>query len=552
MSTMDTNSDNSFPTIQGDMPPPWMQDDIPPSANASTAATPSDTGDSGTRTPVTDTTSEDAIKTDELDAYIAVIIRDGLDQPIPGLTVKIELPEGQPIETKTDDHGAVTMPAGESKGEATLHVRDMTGQYQEVCKIEPAKCTTGAVVVRSSKVVTTTHLRPHHAKRPASSAAPAPSPAPAPAPTPPNTQPQSAPQNDHPGWFEKARQWLKDVMHPHDSLPATPLTGAQQQILAQAANKSGNPITIVAGPECPNKDNLCLGKNSSHRQTILDAAKRLKLCPQAICALIDCEADMETEMISLTGKDGKPLMDKHGKPRVKKLRERWKADSLNAQTDAAGLTQFTAGTWLTHVLVPGFYIQEQSTAKGWVRLEKAAKGKLHGVFLLADGKTTMEPWKHKSDANVKQCLAMRMDPAWSINAAADYGNANLKLLQDANFKLKGLNDMERAKLMYLMHHEGDTAGPLFIRNELAKGKGGIEALRKKFAQQFGKDGKKIAEKRIAAAGGDVEAAYRLWLGTYLNDKFEGSNKYFCFNPIKLSTISDILVTIGGEKIREIE
>jgi hypothetical protein len=341
-------------------------------------------------------------------------------------------------------------------------------------------------------------------------------------------------------------------MHPHETMPPAPQAGEQRKVTAEATNKSGNPIAIVTGPDCPNKDNLCLGKNSAHRQTILDAAKRLGLCPQAICALIDCEADMEIELIPLVGKDGKPQTDKHSKPRFRKLRERWKTDSLNIQTDAAGLTQFTAGTWLTHVLVPGFYLQEQCSAKGWMRLEKSAKGKLYGVFLLADGKTTTEPWHHKSDTNVKQCLAMRMDPAWSINAAADYGNANLKKLKDAGFKLKGLNDMERAKLMYLMHHEGDTAGPLFIRNELAKGKGGIAALRKKFAQQFGVDGKKESEKKIAAARGDVEVAYRLWLATYLNDKFDGSTKYFCSKPTKPSTISDIIVIIGGEKIREVE
>lgn len=539
------------------MPPSRVQDDVVTAGNDGTDTTPKAANtlaaevQSGTNPPT-------AEHTDDLDALIAVIIRDGLDQPIPNLPVKVEVPGAPPIETTTSEHGVVVVPKGDDKGQATLHVRDETGQYQEVCKIDPAKCTTGTAIVRSPKIAEKVPLRPHHTRRPASSArTPAPAPAPTSAPGPTSQAPQSNGQvqpkaeNDNHGWFQVARDWLKNVTHPHDPLPSA-RPEARQKVLAQAANQSGNPIAIITGPECPNKDNLFLGKNSIHRQTILDAAKRLNLCPQAICALIDCEADMETEMIPVTGKDGKPLTDKHGKPRLKKLRERWKADSLNAQTDAAGLTQFTAGTWLTHVLVPGFYIQEQSAAKGWMRLEKSAKGGLHGVFLLTNGKTTTEPWKHKSDANVKQCLAMRMDPAWSINAAADYGNANLKLLQKANLKLKGLNDMERAKLMYLMHHEGDTAGPLFIRNELAKGKGGIEALRKKFAQQFGKEGKKIAEKKIAAADGDVEVAYRLWLATYLNDKFGGSTKYFCSNPTKLGTISDILVTIGGEKIREIE
>lgn len=126
--------------------------------------------------------------------------------------------------------------------------------------------------------------------------------------------------------------------------------------------------------------------------------------------------------------------------------------------------------------------------------------------------TTVTPYKKRaSDENVKKCLAMRMDPAWSINAAADYGNANLKVLTKAGLNLSGLNDMERAKLMYLMHHEGEGAGPLFIKNKLGDrkdGVGGIARLKQVFAMQLGASGAPKVDELIDRADGDVEVAYR--------------------------------------------
>jgi hypothetical protein len=553
---MDTNSDNSLAIIPGNMSPSQIQDDTPPSGNASTStvATSPNTGDSadsGTHTPVTDSMPKDAVETDGLEAYIAVIIRDGLDQPIPDLNVKIELPGGPPIETKTDDHGAVTMPVGESKGEATLHVRDMKGQYQEVCKIEPAKCTTGVAVVRSPKVVTKAHLRPHHAKRPASSATPAPSPAPASSPA--NTQPRSAPQSDHSGWFEKARHWLKDVMHPHDSLPATPSTGAQKQVLAQVANKSGNPITIVAGPECPNKDNLRLGRNSVYRQIIIDASKRFDMCPQALAALIDAEAGKIDDLVPLTNPDGTPKLIKSGKqkgkPATRKVGDHWNPNSLNP-TGAAGLTQFIESTWLGLAIKGGCYINEQCLSNGWVKEVKDAKGRKMHVFVLADGSTTDKPLSHKGDAHVRACLNQRFVAEWSIMAAADYGMSNLKRLKELGFKLTGLSDVEKAKLMYLMHHEGEPAGPLVIRNklnQLPKGKfATVEArIRYTLIKQVGES---KASDYTEDAHGNVAKAYRTWLAEYIDDKITFT-KFCCDSrkfPDALKTI-EILGKIGGEK-----
>ncbi len=312
----------------------------------------------------------------------------------------------------------------------------------------------------------------------------------------------------------------------------------------------------MVGPECPNPDGLRLGsKNNRYRAAILEAAKRLGLIPQAICALIDCEAGKVKELIPLLDEKGNPLKytkgKKKGQPICKEIRELWNANSGNPQSGAAGLTQFLALTWLDHIKRPGYYIHEQSVTKGWVRLDSTPKGGKQWVFVLADGKTTTEPYgKRAKDANVQACLAMRMDPTWSINAAADYGAANLKLLENKGFKVSVLDDMDKAKIMYLMHHEGEGAGPAFIQDTLGEIKGGVEALKKKFATQLGSNGTKKAEKMIDDAEGDVELAYRLWLATYINDNFEGADKYFCSNPRPVSKLTDLLVKIGGKKIKK--
>lgn len=343
-------------------------------------------------------------------------------------------------------------------------------------------------------------------------------------------------------------QWLSKESHPKDSEPPAP-SGDTPQIAKEAANRSGNPIVAMVGPECPNKENLFLGRNNVFREAILEASRRLGLIPQAICALIDCEAGKVTENIPQIGPGGKKIADKKGRQRFINIRELWNANAANEKSGAAGLTQFLASTWLDHVLRQSLYIQEQSAKKGWVREEIQANGKRRWVFVLTNNKTTVEPHKHQDDENVKHCLAMRLDPSWSINAAADYGNLNLKLLIQQGFKLGGLNDMEKAKLMYLMHHEGEGAGPAFIRNKLGQCKGGVDALKKKFITQLGKNGAALVKEKIDDANGNIEMAYRRWLADFIDKNFRISPKYFCSQPSNTNDISSIFVTIGGEAIK---
>lgn len=292
---------------------------------------------------------------------------------------------------------------------------------------------------------------------------------------------------------------------------------------------------------------LRLGNNQALEATIRAAAARTGTTPEALAAVIDAEAGKKTLRVPLMKADGTPLLDKHGKPAMQKVQV-WDASSHNA-SGAAGLTQFLKGTWLNEAMRPGTFLNQKAMEQGWVRMEQDAKGRQHPLFVLASGKTTSEPFakRHLHDANVQALLAQRFDAGWSINAAADYGARNLALLGKAGFKLDGLSAGERAKLMYLMHHEGEGNGPRFIQgtlDEMPKGRFASSEARLKsiFAQQVGSS---EANKMIDDASGDVQLAYRKWLGGYIDSKIRLER----FGDIKESPdLNDILARVGGQAI----
>jgi hypothetical protein len=492
---------------------------------------------------------------DELD-HFSLIFRDGLDMPIGGLDFIATFPSGLVCTAASTADGAIALPWRPSeKGTVKVAVKDASGKKQEVCSIDLAKCN-GAVIVRSPKTKAKLALQPHQqvaATKKLRSPAPAPA---ASAPSKSANRPSTVPKtvDPDPSWWsangalQKAWAWITS-QHYFDEASAAVLKKSSNA--SPGLSSAGQPVSAVMGPEAPNKDNLKLGRNNIYREPILEAAKRLGLNPQALCALMDCEAGKVSEKLPVLNPDGSPAKDKKGKPKFQVIRERWNAQAGNAESGAAGLTQFLASTWLAHALLPSYYIHEKSVANGWVKQATDAKGKTHWAFVLEDGSTTTAPYKKRSDSNVKKCLAMRMDPAWSINAAADYGNANLKVLEKAGFKLSGLNDMDKAKLMYLMHHEGEGAGPLFVRNSLKSGKGGVAALRRKFELQLGSDGESKVDKLVDDADGDVEVAYRHWFSTYVDKQFTNSGKYFFSSPVLVGRLSILLVTVGGNSIEEV-
>jgi hypothetical protein len=482
---------------------------------------------------------------DPLGDFISILLRDGLDQPIANLQVKVDVPGAQPVEAKTDAKGAVVIPLPPQKeGQASLSVKDAQGKHQEVGKIDIAKCD-GAVVVRSPKVKASVPLQPHQQTAPQKTA------------TTNTPDAPDAPWYATNGALGKAWEWFKKESHPNDQQPPAPQSIQEPHVVKQTVNKNNNPVIAVVGPECPNKDNLKLGGNNIYRTEIINAGKRVGLIPQAIAALIGAEAAKIIEHTPVLNPDGSPKIytngKKKGQPVTTPGAQHWNARSYNSDTNAAGLTQFLATTWLGHALLPGYFVHEQSVVKGWVKNVPDAKGRAHWVFVLSDGKTTDKPTKtwilaHANDANVKACLDQRFIPEWSIMAAADYGKANLDVLSKKGFKLQGLNDAEKAKLMYLMHHEGEGAGPLVINNELNKIP---EAqLRSTFVAQLGGvkgGGEERARLLIQKENGDVARAYRNWIGKYIDDQIDVSKS--CCDQTKSPQARGIFVifeAIGGK------
>lgn len=524
--------------------------------------------------------SQEEGQTDDGARHVLVQFRDALDQPIGNLEVSIPLPDGTVLNFKTTPQGTVTLPVpANSTGAAPVRVKDATGAQQVVCTLDMAQCQ-HAVIVRSPKTVAKGKLRQH--QQSAAKAAPAgsqassassgsaakasiagssastakvatkaASAAPA-ADAPSGSKSAQTSSADTTHWWEAngsvahGWQWIRQELGLGGEAPATPPPSAT---LAKGLSDAGQPVTAMVGPECPNADGLRLGKDNIYRTDILAAAKRASLVPQALCALIECEAARIKEKVVLLGKDGKPLKNKKGDLLTRDVPGAWNAQSGASDTSAAGLTQFLITTWLGITLNPSYYIHDRCVEAGWVKQEtvRGTKGS-QWVFVLANGTTTSKPASASiSDANIHACLAKRLDPTWSIYAAADYAVENLGVLQ-RKFSLNGLTDMQKAKLIYLMHHEGDPTGPRFIKSEMVGDDASKAKLKRTFYAQFGKTNKAAGDRLLDQAGGDVEKAYRTWLAKYIDDKFATASKFFCSAPAEIPSLSSILKKIGGVEI----
>src|SRR6185369_5789461 len=258
--------------------------------------------------------------------HVSLIFRDGLDLPLVGLDFIVTLPSGLVCTATSTSQGAITVPVSNDRvGQARVEVKDETGQHQQVCSIDLARCKS-AVIINSGKVKAVLPLRPHQQTPPAPTASTGPA---------------------------HNTTKLESLEKTNPSEPWWSANGA----LAQAWSRF-------------------IGSNAASGK------------PPVTPAMTPLAGKMPEQVPKLDPK-GNPLKDQKGKVVVTIIRELWNANAGNAQSGAAGLTQFLASTWLNHIQLPGYLRQYQRVAKGWGTQEAAPKSGKRWVFVLADGKTTI-------------------------------------------------------------------------------------------------------------------------------------------------------------------
>ncbi|MBE0004859.1 hypothetical protein FOT53_07590 [Citrobacter freundii] len=138
------------------------------------------------------------------------------------------------------------------------------------------------------------------------------------------------------------------------------------------------------------------------------------------------------------------------------------------------------------------------------------------------------PCPRRATADVQQWLNLRFKPEYAIMAAVDYGVGNLASLKKAGYKIDGLNDAEKAKLIYLTLL-GLSDAKRFINNEITEGSANIL-----LTVQVGE------ESAISKAQKDrgYMKAHRKWLMNYIDGNIKLSN-YFCHEKTTINNPEDI-------------
>lgn len=282
---------------------------------------------------------------------------------------------------------------------------------------------------------------------------------------------------------------------PKASVPPPPkVPSAEVKPINQTMRTDGGEHTHVVAVQFT-EDNLLLApENNKYRKYIVDAAKRNGFSPQGLAALINAEA------AKLPNKDKK-------KPAVE-----WNPKSKASSSSASGLTQFLDAPWID---------MSKNSAS------------LVGQYVKKHGKLSKS-----------EILKLRFNPEFAIDAAAVYAKDNISHLKTGfDVPTEKITDPStRAKLAYLLHHEGAKGGYLFITNKLS-----LEKAKSLLFTQFGnsKEGKKKAEAYLKRYNGDGKVAYGNWLRAYVDDHI--SISHFTAGNLKPQepTIDSAIAQLGG-------
>jgi hypothetical protein len=217
------------------------------------------------------------------------------------------------------------------------------------------------------------------------------------------------------------------------------------------------PGPVAPVPPADHSGPLRLGPNQPLAPMLERAAARTGLEPALLASIVDAEAARRP--------DGS-----------------WDPASRNPRSSAAGLGQFLTGTWLNEARRPGSWLRATAETRGWFASDGSIKPEARPAL-----------------------LALRLDPAASIEAIADHAAANLQQLRARGVNPTSLPDTARAA--YLAHHLGLGDAMRYLGPGLGEGR----ASRLLAAQVGGA----AADRRIAAAGSAAQA-HRAWLDQYVD------------------------------------
>jgi hypothetical protein len=331
-------------------------------------------------------------------------------------------------------------------------------------------------------------------------------PRPTPTPTPgPKPQPLPTPTPPPPD---------KDVQK--RAVPATPKpevrlgAGAATTTPAGAATPPPTPVAVAASGT---GSKLSLGINERYRAAIELAAQRTGLDPAAIAAVINAEAgpvesratrmhladaalsashpDRDFKKQPLDGKD----------PKDAELIREWKAlyagsawdeTSHNAQSGAAGLTQFLDSTWRGEALRSGTYLNQIALEKGYVKDGHVVSGKDADLLKLRYDPTTSivagaeydksvfdrlssETVKSSSEAD-RVFVANHPDRDFKAHPLSNTDPKDAKLRDEwkaiyaaqpgTPLIPKDLTDDQKARYIYVGHHEGELGAKRILEGTL--------------------------------------------------------------------------------------
>jgi len=321
--------------------------------------------------------------------------------------------------------------------------------------------------------------------------------APAPAKTPatpaeaPKATPAEPQVRSSSGFFSKVTAFWNGLFSKGEAQPAPPAAPAAPVALAPEK---------AAGPR------LSLGPNERYRDGILLASQRSGIEPAAIASVINAEAAKvkgpalnrltdETFYARHPELNRRPLtkLDTELIKEWKKIQEEmsgtWDPASAATTSSALGLTQFLKKTWLEQAETRGTHLNKVAKERGYVGADD----------LVVPEKTA-------------ELLALRTDATLSIVAAADYGRSNLDALDKKGLVAAGISDDEKAKLMYLAHHEGGAGAVSILKGTLDEARANdlLEANVVSASRR----------KALVDQHGSAAAAYKAWLLGYIDAQIQ--------------------------------